>query len=403
MTELPVPRPRHPVSTDKRSPSPSGDVQCAATVLAQRALLVTRTRNVHGVPDYLRDARFGLGLCGAKADIRIAELVRRERMLLVSDPAVYERCEATADEPCVLPADFGDMLFGGGIDGLLDDQLARGATVAMAPTCHIRAEDSDALKAVMRAGQDLHRSDVLFPVSVDVSWLRDGPFTQLKAVLGRISHPKALILGGQYNPTDHYASVPRNLRLLYREVPDVGLWRTDPVTGFDCLAHGGLFAGIGGATSLRHLVPPGQKTQYGGGSQGPHLPSVFLPELLIFLRADTLGRLYANVAPPSCSCAACHGRPLDRFNGNEAEMRQAAEAHNLLTWTSILRQLLAYEDEGERQAWWRRRCQMALRARGEESDRIQQATAFPLSKFKTIKAIAELPLAHDAAPVPANR
>jgi hypothetical protein len=121
----------------------------------------------------------------------------------------------------------------------------------------------------------------------------------------------SLILGGQYNPPDHYAAIMKNLRLVYEEVGRVGLWRTDPVTGLDAMSHGALFAGIGSSTGLRHLVPPGQKAQGGGG--GSSKPSIFVLDLMHYFGAQKPADRWANSNPLTCPCSVCDGRSLDRL------------------------------------------------------------------------------------------
>jgi hypothetical protein len=339
------------VPSPQRQPEPGGQasrpaLSRAAQALSQAVVLVARDRFAQEIPPYLGSTPVGYGLCGADSGPKLGRL-RRKGILLLADQASYEDQLATESEPLAPPPDGGQLpLFGGGLDGLLTDQVDRGAALAMVPTRYVQADDSPSLKAIMEAARKIQRDDVLVPVALHVAWLRDDRVGQLAAALRRIPHPKALVLGDTYNPSDRYKSVPKNLRALYSEVPDVGLWRTDPVTGFDCLAYGGLFAGIGVGTSLRHLVPPGKRSGFGKkGEQPPsRVPSIFMPEMMSYYRADKLADKYADIAPPPCDCGSCQGRLPDRFNDTDASVRQAAEAHNLTTWAAIIAQLLSFSD-----------------------------------------------------------
>jgi hypothetical protein len=145
----------------------------------------------------------------------------------------------------------------------------------------------------------------------------------------------------------------------------MGLWRTD-LAAFDCLAHGGLFAAIGAGGSLRHAPPCDEQPQSSGGA---HPPSVLLPDLMRFSKADFLAERYANDRPPRCECSMCEGSPLDSFNSLRGEVRAAAHAHNAATWNSWLPDLFAHSNLGDRQEWWKtvagqRSTPMALRTSG---------------------------------------
>src|SRR6185437_14852750 len=119
-----------------------------------------------------------------------------------------------------------------------------GASFATTPSCFVRAADSPALKSLMRQAMAIERDDVVVTVPVAVAWLRDGPVDQLAAVLERIPHPKAVILGGQRDPLSNVKNGPRNLRRLVRDIAEISVWRTD-LAAFDTLVHGGLGGSIG--------------------------------------------------------------------------------------------------------------------------------------------------------------
>jgi hypothetical protein len=325
-------------------------------------------------------------LCGKNADRKAREL-RQEGYgsILVIDQAAYETEAATDDEPFALPE---GRLFGNGLHDVLQQQLDCGADVALTPTRYVHADDADALKGVMRAAQAIERNDVIVTVPVAITWLRDEYLPQLIEILRRIPHPKALILGGQYNPLDAFAAAPKNLRRLVKELRDVGLWRTD-LAAFDCMAYGGLFGAIGAGGSLRHLPPEDEEPQ-SSNFPGAHFPSVLVPDLLSFVRADSLANRYANALPPRCPCPFCHGSPLDRFNRRDGATRAAAHAHNAATWNSWLPDLFGHQSLGDRQDWWKNRCTVAIDEHEAENVRIRQPGAFKPKRF--LRAWASLPI-----------
>jgi hypothetical protein len=389
-SDVPLPREEHsapvaPAGRTAREPS------TAAQTVAERVLLLDRPKYVHAVPTHLDSDHGGLVLCGKDAGGRARQLRRAGYdSILVIDQAAYENEPATADEPFALP---GGQLFGGHLDDVLQQQLDCGADVAMTPTRYVHAGDADALKGVMRAAQAIKRSDVIVTMPVAITWLRDESLQQLRAVLKRIPQPKALILGGQYDPLD-MRNTPKNLRCLAQEVADLGLWRTD-LAAFDCIAYGGLFAAIGAGGSLRHLIPEDEEPQ-SSSFPGAHLPSVLVPDLLSFSRADSLARRYANTPPPRCPCPVCDGRFLDRFNRRDGETRAVAHAHNAATWNSWLPDLFDHQSLGDRQVWWKNRCTAALDAHEAENARIQQPKAF--KPPQPLKAWATLPVSQPPSP-----
>ncbi|GAA4242448.1 hypothetical protein GCM10022254_75480 [Actinomadura meridiana] len=347
----------------------------AAQLLDQRILILERPRFVTAMPALVNTAHSGLVLCDAKAARHTAALRPACSGLLLEDQSPYEKQIATADAPFDLPA---DVLFGGELGDVLDEQRRRGADLAIAPTRYVQAGDSDALKAIMRTAAELERDDVLIPLPVAVTWLMNDQRRQLAAVIRRIPHPVALILGGQRDPLRHFTDAPQNLRAVLadlHEVGPVGLWRTD-LAGFDALAHGAAFAGIGAGGSVRHLVPAGERAESAERAGGPNWPSVLVPDLMIYKRADTLERIYANDTAPPCTCRRCGNSPLPSFHGATDAIKADAHAHNTATWTAWLPNFLGNTGLSARQAWWRTRCRRAVDAHELENTRLRQPKAF---------------------------
>ena len=382
MTQDPV-----PLSRQQAWDPATGSPTAAERTTRDRIFLMTRPRGTWAVPQYLDPAITGFALCGPDGEQRVGEIVGRNRLPVVADLARYENYVASSDRPMLFP----ENLFGA--DGFCDDMQTRSSSAVFTPTAYVEAGEPAALKAVRGAAIELHRTDVVVVVALDVTWLRDDKIDQLIAVLKTIPHPIAIVLGGQYNPTDAYAAVMKNLRRIYQEVGRVGPWRTDPVTALDAMAQGGMFAGIGSSGSLRHLVPPGQTTQITSRFK----PSVFIPDLLHFVRADKLTERWANVDALACWCAVCMGRGLDRFDSYDTAVEVEAKAHNAAAWTALWAQMRALPPGSQRQLWLAERIQRAHTAYEAENERIQQVNAFkPSPTLKRLAKLAEnIPVVED--------
>jgi hypothetical protein len=363
---------------------PSGDTAAKAPSAAELAIsgrifLLARPRGSWAVPEYLNPAISGFALCGVEGEQRIGGLAGRGRLPVVADVAHYEKRLASVEEPMVVP----ETLFG--LAGFFVDMRERSTVPALfTPSMYVEAGEPAALKAIRAAAQEIDRTDVVVVVALDVTWLRDDKIDQVIAILRGIPHPIALILGGQYNPTDAYAAVMRNLRRVYREVGRVGPWRTDIITALDAMSNGALFAGVGASSGLRHLVPPGQRPKITGRIK----PSIFIPELLHYFRADTLTSRWANVDALTCVCPVCDGRPLDRFDSEDTGIEVEARAHNSAAWAGLWAQMQALPTDVERQRWLAERIRRAYEAYDAENERIQQARAFKPSK--TLERLAKL-------------
>ncbi|MEV6527154.1 hypothetical protein AB0M43_35010 [Longispora sp. NPDC051575] len=351
-------------------------------VLAGRVLHLVSAHNHPVVPQSLDPVRTGYALCGPRAGIRVAEVRGVSQVPVVADFAMHDRHLASQDEPLRYPDEVYQTLFGEA--GFYDDLRAQGANVIMTPTGFIAGGDIAALKAVRDAVRSLGSSDVVALVPIDVAFLRKDSVDQVIAILQSIGIPIALALGGQLNPTDRYADIVVNLRRICREVPRLGVWRTDMITGFDCMGHGAMFAGIGASTTLRHAPPPDEKTAHFNQTGRP---SVLVSDLWGYFKGDTLARRWANSEPLPCFCAICHGRGLDRFDSTEPEVKEEALAHNVASWSLFWSRMqpLSLVD---RQAWLMDQVQRAARAYPAENERIQQPDAF--KPDKTLAKMAKL-------------
>ncbi|MCK2241840.1 MULTISPECIES: hypothetical protein [unclassified Crossiella] len=299
----------------------------------------------------------GLVLRGAKANSGITKLRHnRYQGALVPDPEGYTRAAATEDEPFALPTEGG--LFPVSLNDVLQAQLDAGATAAMTPTGYLPAGQPAPLKAAARLVERLDRDDFLFSVPIAVAWLSHDHFPQLLAILKRLTVPKAIMLGGQYDPMDRKKGVVANLRRLVAEAGHVAVFRTD-LTAFDAMSHGAFAASIGTGGSLRHVVPFGQIPLAGKGKEKDRSPSVLFPELMSFHKGNLLAERFANLeTPPACWCGSCHGRKLDTFLDKPDSL--AAHAHGVHIWNEWGAEMRAQRVLGERAEWWQKRCQKAI-------------------------------------------
>ncbi|MGC3859271.1 hypothetical protein ACPSM1_03670 [Micromonospora chersina] len=376
-----------------------GEAQASAAgrALNGRVLLFAKPRFARNMPHFLHSSRSGLGLCGPDAG-QAAAKIRHDGYngVLLADPAFYDKKAATEEEPFELPR---DQLFGADLNTVLQDQIDRGATLAVAPSRFVHAGDVTAFKSLVLAAQRIDRDDVVVPIPVDVAWLRDEFLGKLTAGMRRIPHLKGIVLGAQGNPTEKFAKATANLRTVMAEVPGLGLWRGDQPTAFDSIAYGASFAVIGAGGSLRHVVPPDEEAQ----SRRPynHTPSVFIPEMLRYSMGEYIAQRYANQRAPRCFCSVCQGRSLDYFNSRQKEVRESAQAHNAQLWAEMLDDLFDHPAAIDRQRWWKACCEAAVQAQLRESQRIEQPGAFkpstPLTKM------AELPLHTEVASPARNR
>ena len=322
----------------------------------------------------------GFALRGSKASSGVQQL-RREGFdgVLLIDSESYGKADATADAPFVLPK---DTLYEVTLEQVLNDQRACGANLALTPTGYLRAGDSAALKAAAGIVGALGRDDVLFSVPIDIAWLGNDHISHLIAVLARLETPKAVFLGGQFDPLDRYKAAVANLRRLVAEAGHIAVLRTD-LNGFDVLCHGGFAASIGTGGSLRHTIPFGETRR----SSNPEdkSPSVLYPDLMAFFRGSTIAKRFANARAPECSI--CDGRPLDTFLGQKDS--SAAHAHGVHTWSEWITDMIDQPTLADRATWWRNRSSGALAEYEVVNARIDQPDGFEAPK--ALRAWAELP------------
>lgn len=311
----------------------------------------------------------GLVLHGSQAPGWIQEL-RREGFdrLLLHDPGTYCTAAATEDQPFVLPE---DGLFPITLEDHLQGQRHVGADVAMTPTGYLYAGDSGALRAAVSTAAQIDRDDVIFTAPLDIAWFTDEHIAHLIAVLAQLQMPKAIFLGGQFDPIDRYKAAVVNLRRLIAEAGHVALFRTD-LAGFDALSHGAFATSIGSGGSLRHTIPFGQNG-YARNSNDP-APSVLFGDLLSWHKGSTIAKRYGSRPAPRCHCGPCDGRRLNTFLDRIDQT--AAHQHSMCTWAGWIPDLLAQSSLRDRAAWWRNRCASAVTHAEVVSAQLNQPDAF---------------------------
>lgn len=384
--------------------APRSPATPAERLLSERIFFLA---DAHGLGESIvLDPRYGgLAIYGGRADpIKKIKRIRAggyNGPLLV-DPGRYTTRVATVEAPFVYD---NDGLFSSAsgldldveLDLELGAQLDCGATVALTPTGYLRVGDLAALRAVVDVVADLDRSDIVVVIPAAVGWLVEPQLPSFAGALATIRHPVALAVGGQFNPLD-LKGAQANLRRLIAAVPGVAPWRTD-FAAFDGVAHGAPFAAMGASSGLRHLVPPQEKAQ--SSSTGVQVaPAVLLPRLLSFVGGGKIASRYANRQPPTCDCAECEGSPLTRFDGVDGETQKAAGRHNAAAWNELLPEFFREPGLGERQAWWKRRCQAACAAHEIENSSLRQKKAFVPPA--DIRRFATLPVTHALLPQPAR-
>ncbi|MEV6427226.1 hypothetical protein [Nocardia sp. NPDC051463] len=327
----------------------------------------------------------GLVLAGKTAAAGIKDLRRRQpELLLLRDPEGYRTALATEDEPFVLEDDEESQpLFPLTLDQHLQAQRDCGADLALTPTGYLSVGDSDALRAVVRTAASIERDDVVISVPLDIAWLKDDHINHVIAVLATLDRPKAVFLGGQFDPMERYKAAVQNLRRLVAEADNVAVLRTD-LTGFDVMSHGAYATSIGTGGSMRHMIPFGE-TPF--AQQKDPSPSVLFEPLMSFHKGSTLAQRFANTPAPVCHCLSCQGQPIDRFLSRDD--RFDAHRHSINAWASWANDLHKQPTLANRATWWKNRSRAAVAYAETVNVRINQPDAFQASK--TLQAWAELP------------
>jgi hypothetical protein len=354
--------------------------------LANRVLVYTVPKFAPVVMPHLDRNRGGLILASGntKRGTALLDETDYDGPVLL-DPAAHQHYTATPDAPFWLP---GNQLTTPRLEEILDQQLLAGATAALTPTGHIRAGDTDSLKAGARIVKRLARQDVIFVVPIDISLVDRTYIRQVTAILADAECPIGLILGKQFDPLDQApARVIPNLRNLTVSVPLMPL-RTD-FNAVDLVAHGAFAGAIGTGGRLRHTVDPAEKQRSWNPSD--RSPSVLFTELLCWWRGSKIAKLYGSrpQAARRCYCAVCEGQRLTRF------LRQShqneALAHAIAVWSPYVADMLDKLTMRDRAQYWRTLCEGAVREHDTISDHLRLQGKARLRPQDALAQWAKLP------------
>jgi hypothetical protein len=340
----------------------------ARQALRDRCLTVASPDDAAAVIRYL-DPRYGGIVFSSSGGFARGHAVKQmfPGLVIAADHRERDKEEkpATPAEPIALPNLEETLLAALGAENALDqfieNQLYAGAHIGVIPGRVIRAEDSDSLAALIEKANDVDRDDVIVRVAISHIWLRKTNVGQLNGLLARSRHPVALSPADKRDPMEAKGA-PEGLRCVIDTHGDkIIVWKTD-LAGIDALTRGALATAVGVVASLRHSSPPGgfgQKLD----KRDP-TPQVFLPELLRYVRSSFLhDELFASAIPWTCDCAACGGKPVDRFTGSPEDLHEAA-IHNALAITGLHQRIISVP-AAARPAAWRETLESALAAHQE--------------------------------------
>ena len=257
------------------------------------------------------------GTNGFKAGAKLRSAGFEGRLWL--DPATYDRPEEPRAETL-----FGDHW------QLLQDEL--GVAQLISPGTYVGRSDFDALGSALDVeGAWVARAGGRLSLALHASWLTHG----LDGLIGRLEQveaPLALAFADPNDPLGHAGAVQGLVDML-GSVGDAAILRCD-LGALGAVAHGASLGAIGTSSTMRHVVPPGQK---GGGVPLDKSPSVFVSELLDFKLGSHLDE-FPREASPTCELACCRGRALRRFNGEHAIAE--ARTHNRIAIGDASRKIL---------------------------------------------------------------
>jgi hypothetical protein len=331
----------------------------ARQMLQGRILVHTRAPDAEPVLSLIGARPSGIvltGTRGARTAARLRQVMRLDCPLLL-DPAAYETEVATPEQPFWLGE--GDRQFvKPTLGSFLSDLLAAGADAVLTPTKYIRRGEIEALEAVLDTSADLPPEAVL-AIPLDVDWIAPERVGKLAGLLNRSPAPKAVMLGGQFNPPERVANGLPGLRRLAGEVADIALFRTD-LAAFDGLAHGALSGAIGTSSTLRHIIPPGERpfTSNHPDAEPDNSPHLLVRDLVHYVKGSALADGFGDKAGPLCGCRHCRQRRLTSFLAR-GDWRDA-RLHGVAVWTDWLPDLVDQPSLTDRQRYWSSLCRLGI-------------------------------------------
>ena len=258
-------------------------------------------------------------------------------------------------------------LAGRALDNFMREICKAGADAVLTPTGYVDAGDIASLAAVLDAAPALNPQAII-SLPLDIIWLTYDWIDILIEMTSSTPSPKAIMLSELPRKPSAMKEILANLRLLAREVPQIGLFHTG-LTAFDMMAQGALAGAIGSSSALRSLYPPNARgfENKPRGEEFTDSPQVLVSELVTYLPGNELADRFGNSSSPICHCRHCDGRSLSRFIGKSEWLD--ARCHNFAVWTEWLPGLLADASFMQRQLSWIRLCQRSI----EDYDKFQKS------------------------------
>lgn len=249
-------------------------------------------------------------------------------------------------------------------------QRTAGVTELLSPGVYVSEGDADLLAAALQGQQEWaeNAGGATLRIAIHWRWLVDDRDALISAIEG-VESPVALLLADSNDPLSKAGAVD-GLASVVAAHPDVALHRCD-LGGLGAVALGARHGVIGIGTSLRHVVPPDKNA---GGRPGDRSPSVFIPELLSFLKGSRLAGLAASDSTGrfSCELPGCDGRPYRTFR--DPSSKADALAHNQHSVEQVVAKVLD-ENTQRRFAMFRELCENAIVAAAELSGELRQDVA----------------------------
>ena len=363
-------------------------------LLTDRVLVQTSAgAQLRAVLAYVDQAHGGLvlgpGRMTNRANLRELIIGLRDRGFqapVVFDSEAYRRHVASTDSPFLLE---NSGLFAETLEENLTSQRALGVDVAQTPTGYVRRDGLEALEAAVGQVALLQREDFMFTVPLEVTVL-DDPLLSARVwrILNQLEVPISLILGGQFDPLGTSAKSAEaritSLRAFAAGPAAVAAMRTD-FNAFDLLCHGGFTGAIGSGGSMRHATDPEERER--AVDPTDESPSVLYDRLASWKRGSTIAREHGRMPAPSCACARCGGRRINRFLSREDS--DDARAHGVLIWQAWTETIVGQPTVADRALYWRNFCRAKLDEHALLSAQLRRAKQ--LAAHPALKAWAKLP------------
>ncbi|HEU0089829.1 MAG TPA: hypothetical protein VFQ77_19640 [Pseudonocardiaceae bacterium] len=253
------------------------------------------------------------------------------RSVVIPEVGAWTRAVATADSPTVLQDP--DALSQISLDSWASNLLRAGADAVFTPSKFVGMGDWDALRAVLRAGEETKLPEVVTLVATDAAML-DSRYLQTFVDVVVTDRPVAFVFAAGRAPFRPRGRVA-GLRCLMSRLPGCFLLATEPLVATDGYAHGASGAAIGIGGGARQPKRPQDTSR--PNAKG-FLPGLFLRDLWEHRTPDVYADWFAN--SPSPTCRACNGRALDVFDHTDADKRIIL-SHNVHTWLAVFDELRA--------------------------------------------------------------